>query len=66
MISLIVNGEQVKTSSKDLSELVREHELNPEKIIVEYNGEIYARNTRLNTVLKQGDKVELIQFVGGG
>lgn len=35
-------------------------------VIVEYNGEILSRDHWEMTLLNEGDKVELLQFVGGG
>ena len=35
-------------------------------VIVEYNGEILSRDRWETTLLKEGDQVELLQFVGGG
>lgn len=35
-------------------------------VIVEYNGEILSRDHWETTLLNEGDKVELLQFVGGG
>jgi len=35
-------------------------------VIVEYNGEILSRDHWEMTLFNEGDKVELLQFVGGG
>lgn len=35
-------------------------------VIVEYNGEILPRDHWKTTLLKEGDEIELLQFVGGG
>jgi sulfur carrier protein len=38
----------------------------PEMVSVELNGEIQDRQTFDDTVLKDGDKVEFLYFMGGG
>lgn len=67
MIDIIVNGEpkQVK-ASLSVSELLAKYELPFQTVIVELGGEILAKDAYGETTLKSGDKVELIQFVGGG
>ena len=41
-------------------------ELKADRIAVEHNGVIVARTSWANTVLRDGDKLEIVQFVGGG
>ncbi len=38
----------------------------PERIAVEYNGAILARAAYASTVLRPGDVLEIVRFVGGG
>lgn len=40
--------------------------LNPQLVAVEYNGEILARGLWDQTVLKPGDRLEIVTIVGGG
>lgn len=37
-----------------------------ESAIAEYNGEIIPQEHWLTTILKEGDQVEILKFVGGG
>ena len=37
-----------------------------QRIIAEVNGEIIRNHSWENTILKNGDKIELVSFVGGG
>ena len=39
---------------------------NPVTVVVELNEEIIKRETYDTTVLKDGDVVEILQFMGGG
>jgi thiamine biosynthesis protein ThiS len=62
-----VNGErrELKDESR-LSELLKELSLAPERVAVELNHQVVRRNEWLNTILKEGDRVEIVHFVGGG
>ena len=65
-ITVTVNGETRRTAAPDITALVRELELNPEKVAVERNGEIVPRSTLADAPLGDGDTLEIVQFVGGG
>ncbi len=41
-------------------------ELKADRIAVEHNGVIVARTSWASTSLHDGDKLEIVQFVGGG
>lgn len=47
-------------------DLIRRLELNPERVVVEYNAAILPAAAFAGTVLAEGDRLELLQFVGGG
>jgi thiazole synthase len=66
LLTLTVNGESRRTSSATVADLVRELGLAPEKVAVERNGEIAPRSTLGQTVLADGDVLEIVHFVGGG
>ncbi len=40
--------------------------LNPRLVAVEYNGEILHRQFWDDTILKDGDRLEIVTIVGGG
>ena len=65
-ISLTVNGDARRTQSSTIADLVRELGLKPEKVAVEHNGEIAPRSTLEQASLADGDKLEIVHFVGGG
>lgn len=67
MLELTVNGE-ARTASPGtrLSELVRELGLDGRKIAVERNLEIVPRSLYGDVALSSGDRIEIVQFVGGG
>ena len=49
-----------------LSELVTELALAPERIAIEWNREVVRRNHWSETRLTEGDRIEIVHFVGGG
>jgi len=64
--TLTVNGETRRSPASTIAELVRELSLKPEKVAVEHNGVIVPRSTLAETVLTEGDVLEIVHFVGGG
>ncbi len=62
-----VNGEIRNVADHStLSDLVDELSLAPARIAVELNGEVVRRNKWTETVLSEGDRLEVVHFVGGG
>jgi len=64
--TITLNGDPRRTSAATIAELVRELELAPEKVAVERNGEIVPRSTLGEAPLAEGDRLEIVHFVGGG
>jgi len=66
-MKIIVNGEE-KAFEKDLTveRLVRKYKLKKESVAVELNKNIVKKVNYENTFIKNGDKVEIVHFVGGG
>ena len=64
---IIVNGEEFEIASGwSVAKLVEERGLDCSRVAVELNGEIVPRGTFDDTLLHDGDKVEIVHFVGGG
>ena len=61
-----VNGEAREVAATTILGLVEELGLDPLKVAVERNLEIVPRSLHVATALAEGDKIELVQFVGGG
>jgi len=62
-----VNGESRNVADQStLNDLVDELSLAPARIAVELNGEVVRRNNWAETVLAEGDRLEVVHFVGGG
>ncbi len=67
MIRVTVNGEP-RTLERETSllELLQALELDPRMVVVEHNRTIVRRPALAETMLRDGDRVELVHFVGGG
>ena len=69
-LTLLVNGQsRVFTSlpeSPSLADLVQELGLESDRVAVEHNGGIAAKSVWPTTRLTEGDRLEIVHFVGGG
>lgn len=66
-IHVVVNGtDRVLESGSSLDDLLRALELDPRMVVVEHNRGIVRRPDLGQTRLADGDRVELVHFVGGG
>ena len=67
MITVQVNG-QSRELPEDctVSQLLETLQIAPERVVVEVNLTILKRAELGQTVLKEGDQAEIVQFVGGG
>jgi thiamine biosynthesis protein ThiS len=66
-MKLIINGEEKPVDNvSSVSDLLRELGLKADRVAVELNREIAARTSWDSTRLKNGDRLEIVQFVGGG
>ena len=64
---VIVNGEERELSDgTTVSELLQQLQMVPERVVVEVNLTILKRAQLPHTILKEGDRVEIVQFIGGG
>ncbi|MCS7177646.1 MAG: sulfur carrier protein ThiS [Candidatus Kapabacteria bacterium] len=61
-----VNGIEMEVKSNTVMELLKELEINPERVVVEVNLEIVKRNRFTEYKIKEGDLIEIVNFVGGG
>ena len=64
---LIINGERREFAEEiTLADLIKLLELSSERVAVELNLNVIRRADWINISLKDGDKLEIIHFVGGG
>jgi thiamine biosynthesis protein ThiS len=66
-IEILVNGETRRIPSPaTLLDLLSHLTLDPRTVIVELNREIVRRPRLGETTIAEGDRIELVHFVGGG
>jgi thiazole synthase len=65
-LEVTVNGEARRQAAGSIAELVRALGLDPAKVAVERNLEIVPRSTLAEVAVADGDKFEIVHFVGGG
>jgi thiamine biosynthesis protein ThiS len=61
-----VNGEDRTVRASDLAGLVAELGLDPRKVAIERNLAIVPKSLHGETAIAEGDRIEIVQFVGGG
>ncbi|WP_018665082.1 sulfur carrier protein ThiS [Heyndrickxia acidiproducens] len=67
-MELIINGEKTVIPSNigTVSELLQHFQLDQKVVIVEVNHDILEKRNHQETHLSDGDRVEIVHFVGGG
>tara|TARA_B100001094_G_C17908414_1_gene659996 strand:- start:403 stop:612 length:210 start_codon:yes stop_codon:yes gene_type:complete len=68
-MNIKVNGEDTNLEKSDVSvtELLKIKDVKmPDMVSVEYNGEILDREAFETTLVKDGDQLEFLYFMGGG
>ena len=62
-----LNGDSYEINDGiNLNELLNKLKIQKNKVAIELNGEIVEKNKYPNLILNEDDKVEIVQFIGGG
>ena len=62
-----VNGEEKEIADGlNVLRLLEELQIRPGRVVVELNRNIVSREAHGSTLLKEGDALEIVHFVGGG
>jgi sulfur carrier protein len=65
-MKLTINGEPQVSSAETLGALVETLGMKPDRVAIELNREIVPREQWMQTPLHDGDRLEIVHFVGGG
>lgn len=66
-MKLLINGEPREFSPPlSVASLVEQLGMKQDRVAVELNHEIVTRDQWPSTVLSEGDRLEIVHFVGGG
>lgn len=64
---ITINGKTVNLpEDTHVSEYLEENQYQPNRIAIELNGKILPKSYYASIVLKDGDIMEIVSFVGGG
>ncbi len=67
MAKIQLNGKKIKIyTNLSVKDLVKKYKLKENKIAIELNGMILPKQRYGKRKLKNNDKVEIVQFIGGG
>ncbi len=66
LMHLVINGSEEQSDSATLADLIDRKGLRRDSLVVELNGAIVRQQQWAATTLQDGDRVELLNFVGGG
>lgn len=61
-----INGKNLDADGKNIAQYLESANFDTRRIVVERNGEIVPKAQYSETILKDGDCVEVVSFVGGG
>lgn len=66
-MTVVVNGEETQIADgTSVDKVIETLGLKPERVAVELNHRIVRRSQWTSTALSEGDRVEIVHFVGGG
>jgi len=66
-LSITVNGKETELpNGASINDLILALGLTPHRLAVELNGRIVRRANWDSTSISEGDRVEIVHFVGGG
>lgn len=63
---LKINGEESDAAGRTVADYLSSAGFAPARVVVEINEEIVPRDRYSDTVLRDGDQVEVVCFMGGG
>ena len=67
MAKIQLNGTPYEINNgTNLNELLNKLKIEKNKVAIEVNGKIVERKKYQNLILNKNDKVEIVQFIGGG
>ena len=61
-----INGKPEDIEEKNIQDILKSKNVEPRMVAVEVNGELIERDNYETTILKEGDEIEFLYFMGGG
>ncbi len=67
MAKIQLNGKKINITSKlTVFDILKKYRINEKKVAIELNGKILPKNNLKKKIVKNQDKIEIVQFIGGG
>lgn len=67
LLTITLNGERFELEQPiSVADLLARLEIDPRRVAIEHNLEIIKRHTFPDVVIGEGDRLEIVNFVGGG
>ena len=64
---ITLNGEPFEIDEPlSIADLLTRLAIDPRRVAIEHNLEILRRNAFADTLIHEGDRIEIVNFVGGG
>jgi len=65
-MEIIVNGESRSIGEMSIRQLLEDLGIDPRRVAVELNSAILPKSDYEQSTLNDGDRIEIVHFVGGG
>ncbi len=65
-LQITLNGEATEVRTETVAALVAQLQLDPKKVAIERNLAIVPRSAYSETPINNGDRIEIVGFIGGG
>jgi sulfur carrier protein len=65
-VQIIVNGDTINIAEMTVDQYLESLSIDPRRVAIELNLDILQKGEYGNTLLKAGDTLEIVHFVGGG
>ena len=67
MAKIQLNGKKIALKQNfSVLDVLKKYKLSKKKVAIELNGKIIPQNKYNSKKLKNNDKIEIVQFIGGG
>jgi len=66
-LQITLNGDRVELAGPlTVTELLSRFEIDPRRVAIEHNLTVLRRARYADTLVQDGDRIEIVNFVGGG
>jgi sulfur carrier protein len=66
-VKIVINGDKREVvEGSSIAQLLEELNIRPGRVVIELNRDIVSREAYGSAILREGDALEIVHFVGGG